>query len=366
MTGKERLLALFENREADILPVWLLFPFHPLGCYADVYKQPSYQPLLSLIDTYCVTLDRRSYTKQHFCFNSNPDIVQRTIIENINGVPTEVREIRYNDLILRKFVETTDQGKQIRWFADDPAVLEKITQIPYCPVKADFSVYEKEKSELAERGLMMMDLGDPLVPLYNLASAQDFAMWTLTDYEAMLAFIDVMYARILEVYKLYLENDIGDVFFIVGTEFAGPPLVSPAKFNELSVRYVKGIVDLIRSYGKYSIVHYHGNLFRVLSGMKEINPDGLHTIEAPPIGDCTLAQAREALGNMILIGNIQYDDLRSQTPEGIEALVKDAAAGAAGGRFILSPTAGPYEENITKHQLDNYIAFIKAGVKYGQ
>jgi hypothetical protein len=100
--------------------------------------------------------------------------------------------------------------------------------------------------------------------------------------------------------------------------------------------------------------------------MKEINPDGLHTIEAPPVGDCTITQAREVLGNMILIGNIQYDDLRSQEPAGVDAMVHSAIEEAKGGRFILSPTAGPYEEAISDHMLKNYIAFIEAGIKYGK
>jgi hypothetical protein len=365
MTSKERLLRLFANKEIDRVPIWLLYPYHPTSYYADVYRRPSYQPILPYIEQYCDTFDRRSYTKKNFCFNGNPDILQRTTSENINGVPTELREIKYKDLVLRHFIETSSSGKQIRHYVDDPETLKKIAAIPFVPPQQDFSPYAKERDELGERGLMMMDLGDPLVPLYNLASPEDFAVWTLTDYQALLDFTDLMYERILEIYRDYLEHNIGDVFFIVGTEFAGPPLVSPEKFNELSVRYVKGIVDLIRSYGKYSIVHYHGNLYRVREGMRAINPDGLHTIEAPPVGDCTLAQAREALGNMVLIGNIQYDDLRSQNTEGIDSMVKNAIAEGRKGRFILSPTAGPYEETITGHQVKNYIAFIEAGIKYG-
>ena len=164
-----------------------------------------------------------------------------------------------------------------------------------------------------------------------------------------------------------MERNIGEVFFIVGAEFAGPPLVSPAKFSEMSARYVKGIVDLIREYGKWSIVHYHGNLYRILDGMKAIGPDGLHTVEAPPIGDCTISQAREVLGKeTILIGNIQYDDLARREPAEIEAMVQAAVEEGRSGRFILSPTAGPYEQEIGEQQVGNYLAFIEAGIKYGK
>ena len=365
MKSRERLQRLFANQEIDRIPVWLLFPYHTASFYTDVYNNPYYKPILPYIDKCCDTFDRRGYPTRNFCFNGNQEILQETVTESINGFPTDIRQIRYKNLTLRRYVESTSTGKVIRHFIDDPLKLNEIAAIPYTFPEPDFKKILQERDELGDKGLLMMDLGDPLIPLYNLVSAESFAIWSLTDYDAMLEFTDLMYQRNLAMYKACLEKNVGDVFFIVGTEFAGPPLVSPDKFNELSVRFVKGIVDLIRSYGKYSIIHYHGNLYKILSGMKEINPDGLHTIEAPPIGYCTLTQAREALGNMILIGNIQYDDLRSQSPEGMDALVKDAIEEAKGGRFILSPTAGPYEEVIPEAQVKNYIAFIEAGIKYG-
>jgi len=366
MKSRERLLRLFENKEIDHIPIWLLFPYHPYGSYTDVYKNPYYKSIIPYIEKYCDTFDRRNYPAAQFCFNGNPDIVQEWINEKINGFHTRIRQIRYADIILRSYVETTSTGKIIRHLISDPDKLKDIASIPYVFPEPDFTEIKREQEELGDKGLLMMALGDPLVPLYNLISAEDFAIWSLTDYSTMLEFTDLMYKRCLAMYKSCLENNIGDVFFIVGTEFAGPPLVSPQKFNELSARYVKGIINLIRSYGKYSIVHYHGNLFKILSGMKEINPDGLHTIEAPPVGDCTLTQARTVLDNMVLIGNIQYDEFRSQSKEGMEILVRDTINESAGGRFILSPTAGPYEEVITDNQIRNYIAFIEAGIKYGR
>jgi len=168
-------------------------------------------------------------------------------------------------------------------------------------------------------------------------------------------------------YKYLLENDIGEVFFIVGAEFAGPPLVSPDKFNALSVRYVKDIVDLIREYGKKSIVHYHGNLYHVLKGMKEINPDGLHTIEAPPIGDCTIAQAREVLGNMILIGNLQYDDLRSMTTDEIDEAVKNIIeeANSYNADYLVLEVNRPYLDNDQSFLVDYFKVYRWGIVNFG-
>lgn len=117
--------------------------------------------------------------------------------------------------------------------------------------------------------------------------------------------------------------------------------------------------------GKKSILHYHGQLYDILDGIQYINPDALHTVEAPPVGNCTLKQARERLGDMILIGNIQYDNLVHCEAAEIKAQVKAAIREGGPRNFILSPTAGPYETNITPQTVANYLVFIEAGIKYG-
>jgi uroporphyrinogen-III decarboxylase len=290
--------------------------------------------------------------------------------ENELGSSGSIRReiVRYKDIELTKSVVRDEGGQtRLRYFVEAIEDLDKVLSMPYLPPAFDVSSYWIEKDELADRGLMMLDLGDPLEVLYHLMSAENFSIFSLTDFDKIIEFTDVMYERVYEFYEYFLERDIGEVFFIVGAEFAGPPLVAPEKFIQLSVRYVKGLVELIRSYGKWSIVHYHGNLFKVLNGMKSIGMDGLHTVEAPPIGDCTISQAREVLGReTILIGNVQYDDLKHKTRDDITQMVAAVLEEAKSGRFILSPTAGPYEERLDDRTLDNYRAFVEAGLAYGK
>ena len=359
MTSRERLTRLFEGRDIDRTPIWLLFPWHRLNCYADVYNIDVYKPIIRRIEAGDVdSFDRRG-VKPGFCYNANPDIVMH------NTSPNETI-VTAPGLELRKALTKTDGITRVKFFVDEPEQLKDILAVPYVAPKPPLEILRKEKEEFGDRGLFMLDIGDPLGPLYNLMSVTDFAMATATDYDLLLEFVDEMERRCLELYRYFLEADVADCFFIVGTEFAGPPLVSPAKFEEMSVRYVKKICDLIRSYGKKSIVHYHGNLYDIRNGMKTIGPDALHTIEAPPIGNCTLTQAREVLGKMILIGNVQYDDMIRLPKEEIEQQVKMAMAETDGKHFILSPTAGPYEPTLDQHAIKNYLAFIDAGLKYGR
>jgi uroporphyrinogen-III decarboxylase len=95
-------------------------------------------------------------------------------------------------------------------------------------------------------------------------------------------------------------------------------------------------------------------------------PDGLHTIEAPPTGNCTFTQAYAVTGDSVtLIGNIQYDCFRSYTPPQMAEAVRAVIAECRGKRFILSPTAGPYEPEIPHAMVENYLAFLKTGWEAG-
>ncbi len=362
MTSRERLTRFFAGRDIDRVPVWLLAPFHRLMCYADLYNLPAYKPVTDAIARNADTFDRRG-PATGFCYNMNPDIVT----EPIRTPERSGTAVRHGSLRLEKYTERRGGRTNVRFYVNDPSDLKDILSIPYVPQIPDADTLRREKAELGDQGLFMLDLGDPLVPLYHLASAENFSMWTLTDLDALLEFTDVMSERVTALYKSYLELDIADAYFIVGAEFAGPPLVAPGHFGQLCQRYLTGIIDMIRAYGKTSIVHYHGNLYRVLDGFAAVGPDGLHTVEAPPIGDCTIAQARAALGpEMALIGNIQYDDLERRDPEEIRAMVRAAIDEGKGGKFILSPTAGPYDPNPSPRLIGNYLAFIDEGARYGK
>ncbi len=362
MTSRERLTNLFQGKKIDRLPIWLLAPFHDVEYYSKIYKNENYKKLIPYIEKYCDTFDRRNYN-EGFCYNDNFTVTTEEITEGKGS--KIITKAQYDDIVFEKVIDSTSGQTKVTYFVDEAEQLLEILKVPYKFPMPDFSQYKNEKAELGDKGLMMMDIGDPLKPLYHLMSAENFSMMTLTDPEILFEFLDEMNKRVIEYYTYFLEHNIGEVFFIVGAEFAGPPLVSPAMFEELSAKFVKSIVDLIRSYDKYSIVHYHGQLKRILQGMKHIGCDGLHTIEAPPTGDCTITEAREVLNDMILIGNIQYDDIANGTTERVRELTKQACLEGKTGRFIISPTAGPYDDNISEKAIDNYITFIETAMEYG-
>lgn len=361
LSSRERLLRFFAGRDIDRGPIWLLFPHHPLGCYVDVFSIPCYAPIVERIRRGDAdTFDRRGCERRLLYTAS-----ERLRFHTETAGRDSTTSLECGDIRLTRST-TYGERTRVKFYVDDPAQLKALMDIPYEPIRPDLAPYRREKEELGDRGLSMMDLGDPLCILHGLMDPADFAMATATDPDILTGFLDAMLPRVLDLYRYFLEADIADAFFIVGAEFAGPPLVSPKKFEELSVKYVKGICDLIRSYGKISIVHYHGNLRTILGGMRAIGPDGLHTIEQPPIGNCTIQQAREGLRGVALIGPVQYDDLIRLNPEQIQEQVRDAYQQAGGTPFILSPTAGPYEPFIDQRAVANYEALLDAGLRYGK
>jgi len=98
-----------------------------------------------------------------------------------------------------------------------------------------------------------------------------------------------------------------------------------------------------------------------------MNPDAVHPVESPPMGDVTLADARRRLkGRVCIDGNIQIGDLIALGPAEIDASVRAAIRdAAAGGGLILSTTAAPYEASMSQRTFDNYRQLVSSGRRFG-
>ena len=361
MTPRQRLLASLSGLGTDHVPVWLLFPYHRTSYYVDVLNHPAYRPLHDIAMERCVTLDRR----------------------NIGGVPlftpdvTTTEETRADGsawITTRHGADSQTWRKGTRRLQED----EDLEFLLSLPVETDLASLRPSLETFAERtraeraefpesaGAMMLDLGEPIGFLYGNSNLESFSIWSITHSGEIVAWLDAMLQRFLEIYRFTLENDLADVYFMVGSELAAPPMVSIDTFNRWIVPYAKALVDLVHRYGKKVIQHFHGQIREVLPGFREMGADAIHTIEAPPVGNCTFTQAYEALGSgTTLIGNIQYDDFRSSSEGQIRSAVREILAECAGRRLILSPTAGPYDPNPTPEFIANLRAFVDEAWRHG-
>lgn len=365
MSPRERLFASLEGRETDRVPVWLLFPFHSTSYYADVRTQPSYRDVFEASQRYAFTLNRRNLsvpfftpeveTRDEHFMRDGTEVTRHTL--SFRGHRLASESSRGAETKVSKLLKDEDELEAYCSFpvlTDERAIRAKLDeQLPQ---------YERERREFPmDLGAMMLDLGEPIGPLYGASKLEEYAVWSITHDELVRGFLDRVMEQKRIVYRWCLEHDLADVYFLVGSELASPPLVSRATFQRWIVPYAKELIELIHSFGRKAIQHYHGQIREIMDDFVEMAPDGLHTIEAPPVGNCTFTQAFAATKNRItLIGNVQYDCFRAYTPDEMAKAVGEVLEECRGKRLILSPSAGPYEQDITPAMAANYMAFMRA------
>jgi len=174
--------------------------------------------------------------------------------------------------------------------------------------------------------------------------------------------------RVYDLVRTLLEANVRGVFGFTGEEYIGPPLQSPRDFREWGTCLEQPIAELLHRYGCLMHIHCHGPMDAILEEFPAIGCDCLHPIEAPPLGDVPLADAKRRIGDRVCLeGNVQIGDLYSLTPPEIRDLVRRAIDdGAPGGGFILCPTASPFTRTLEPKVVENYLAFIEAGVEWGR
>ena len=368
MTSRERLWAVLNRQVPDRVPIWMLYPREQLPYYVDVHTLPSYARVMPHIWNETEWLDRRGIPVPPF-HTAAAQVESHVEARDGWTITRWVLHTPLGDLTAEhRQDEESAAGAMTEHFCKDMADLEKVLSIPYEPVEPDLTAFHQAGERLGDAGLMMVSLGMPAGVPYGLLGPENFALYSLIEREALVRFTKAMFERHYTFLKKALEAGAGPVFFTVDTEFVAPPMCSPETFEALITPFDGPLFDLIHEYGGKVIVHHHGKIDAILERIVDIGADGIHPIEEPPIGDCTLADAKRRVGDRVcLVGSVQYDDFERLTPDEMEELVKRQIRDAApDGGMILAPTAGPYAVNLTERQQENLLRFIEAGLKWGR
>jgi hypothetical protein len=286
----------------------------------------------------------------------------RTVYECGGRSLTAVNRRGVGETSIRRLLSSADD---LEFFCSLP--VETDTARIHAALDRALPLYLREKAEFApELGAMMLDLGEPIGILYSRANLEEYAIWSVTHSDLVEQYLRRLQQRYLTIYRYCLDHDLADVYFLVGSELASPPLVSRATFQRWIVPFAAELIRLVHSYGRKVIQHYHGQIREILPDFLTMGADALHTIEAPPIGNCTLGDAFAVTRDRItLIGNIQYDDFRAFAPGQMRTAMQQLLAESAGHPFILSPTAGPYDPDPPDRLIANYHEFLDAAWEFG-
>jgi hypothetical protein len=246
--------------------------------------------------------------------------------------------------------------------------VDRFLSIPFEFQPPDPSGFFELKTRMGTNGILMASIGlDPIGHVTHWLGLETLAMWSLTKREAIFRLLDEFHRRAQLLIKSLLKAKVGPVFATLGMEQATPPWLSVNDFKAYVTQYDTRLWAPILEEGGVVHVHCHGNLRDVIPDFITMGAGCLHPVEASPMGDIELHEAKEMMAGRICIeGNIQLDDIYTKDEEYIRETVRAAMRDAANsGGFVLCPTASPIPPILDERVLGNYLALIEAGLEYG-
>ena len=369
MTSRERLLCAMRLDGPGELPIHV----RGVPAWDDQWVQtrdPSYAPVVQAVRQY-----------GDYCANwappSGPFLSQTTVatdaeridhpdwVETITTWHTPGGDLRTRHLSSKRGLP----GMQMEFAVKSPEDVERVLSVPYVPLeRVDASGFFSLRERIGDRGVVIASAGqDPIGHVHDLMGSDLLAIWSIEQRSTLCRLIEVFLRRILDRLEAILAANVGPIFGTLGQEYITPPLHGPRDFLEFCLEPEKAIIDRIHRAGGMLHVHCHGPLSAVLEDFARI-ADVLHPIEAPPMGDLPLAEAKRRIGDRVCLeGNVQIGDIYAlPTHRLLDAVRKAIDDGAPGGGFILCPTASPYTQVLTDLTVRNYVAMIQTAAEYGR
>ena len=171
---------------------------------------------------------------------------------------------------------------------------------------------EAQEAGLGDRGIAMIDTGDPMCASASLFSMEDYTIIAMTEQALFHELLD-KHARVLhQLAEGAAKRFPGRLWRIVGPEYASEPYLPPTLFEEYVTRYTGPMVESIQKHGGFARIHSHGRLQNILPHILKMNPMGLDPVEPPPQGDMELADIRRECGReLVLFGNLEATDIEN-------------------------------------------------------
>ena len=227
--------------------------------------------------------------------------------------------------------------KMVKNLKNDFHALEYILQTP---IGYSDGVFQKQKSALGELGVMCVYAGTPgMHSFFGLfEGGLEGAAYAMYDYPDLFGeLIRLQHQKGVAECKFAIEAGADSIL----TGGSGSiTLSSPELWRKHALPAIKEITKLCKEAGVISGIHSCGlEMDMVKACALETDLDYINPLEIPPMGDCTLKEARkQAGGRLCLMGNLHTTDVmlngsvRDVRRESLKALLDAGRDGA----FILS------------------------------
>jgi hypothetical protein len=198
-----------------------------------------------------------------------------------------------------------------------------------------FERFEETQAELGNDGAVYITGPDqPLVSLFRVREPADLIFDLIDEPERMQALLELLHKRALDGYRMVADGPGRMVQ--TGMAFITTQIISPRMFADLVLPYLAVYADLLHASGKILICHMCGHIHHLLPYLRESGIDGIDSLTNPPIGDSTLEEYWEELGNnKVLQGGIDINVLLHGTTEEVRQHTSDVLARSQNRPLIL-------------------------------
>jgi hypothetical protein len=135
------------------------------------------------------------------------------------------------------------------------------------------------------------------------------------------------------------QAEYGADAVLISSAFAGGGFISPKMYRDFVLPYEQQVAEAVKTAGGIVYTHTCGNLGDRLELLVETGTLGVDTLDPPPLGNTTLAEAKSLIGDKVFLkGNMNgVEILAYKTQEQvIEHATERIQIGMPGGGYILS------------------------------
>ncbi len=369
MTGKERLTAILNGRTVDRPGL----NFYEIGGFKidpndkdpyNIYNSQSWKELLEISDAH-TDIIRFGYpqkTNIHPLYNQffktetyekgSSMFTKTTLTIGKKELTSLTRRDRDLDTIwtLKHLLDTEEDLKLFLSLPDE-----------LFETKYDVSDLFNEEKIIGDKGLVMVDTGDPLAEAAGLFSFENYTMIAMTEQSLFHQLLEKLSKSFYSKTKQVSADFPGRLWRIYGPEYASEPYLPPHLFKDYVQKYTGPMVKQIQKNGGFVRLHSHGKLKNILETISDMNVDAIDPIEPPPQGDVELDYVAEHYGKDIaLFGNVEIADIENMEPKEFEAkTAKSIESGMKAKGFVLMPSSSPYGREITDRVMTNYKTMIR-------